>query len=160
MPKGSFKISREARGGRDVISLVGPLDAGADAQLNSLIEHAGRICMFDFGGISNITSDGVRAWMLFLREFRVNRQIFLSNCTPGIVAHLNMTQGFAQGATVQSVLAPMRCPKCSDQTGVTVDLASPSVAQNASASCPTCGTKITIPTGYLDFLDAKKTGPS
>ena len=66
-------IVREKRQDWDVVRLAGIMTEEAGVQLLSLYDDCGKKVSFHFGGVTSINSNGVRAWMLFFRDFRLER---------------------------------------------------------------------------------------
>ncbi len=108
--KPSIKI--EKRQDWDVIHFVGPVDEEAGIHLMPLYDRVGKKCVFNFRDVSFVNSNGIRAWVLFLRDFKAAHAIEFEECAPVIVAQMNMLPSFRQKMPVRSVYVPFSCPQC------------------------------------------------
>lgn len=149
-------IQRDKHQDWDVIRLAGFMTEEAGVQLLKLYDDAGKKCRFNFAGIQNINSNGVRSWMVFLRDFRLEREIQFAECSPSVVNQMNMMTSFFQKATILSVVVPFTCPNCRAQTEVLVearDFPQPG-GQVKPPRCKKCGVAgESSDDGYFDFLD-------
>jgi len=109
----AVSIHVEPAGEFERIHYAGPINEDAEVHLNRLIQTAGPKVILNFRGVQNVNSCGVRAWINFLREFEKTRQVIFEECTPEIVAQINMIPNFKGKADVQSVYAAYGCDNCS-----------------------------------------------
>jgi len=149
-------IQREKRQDWDVIRLAGSMTEEAGVQLLKLYDDAGAKCRFNFAGVQDINSNGVRSWMVFLRDFRLEREIQFEECSPAVVNQMNMMTSFSQKATILSVIVPLTCPTCQTQLELLVaERDFPGIENTLKpVRCKSCGS-LSEPAedGYFDFLD-------
>jgi hypothetical protein len=113
-------------------------------------------------GVTRINSCGVREWVNFVRELKVDSLVF-SRCSPTVVAQLNAIYNFRGQAQVESFLAPYVCETCHVDEYKLLDTsahfprdASPDEPRHVPAfRCGRCGGVMTfddLPERYLAFL--------
>lgn len=111
-------IRKERRGEWDVYHLSGAITEEASIHLLQLYDDAAKKCVFNFKDCQMINSSGIRAWILFLRDFQQDREIELEECAPIVVAQINMLPSFIQKAKLKSVYIPYVCEKCDAEQAV------------------------------------------
>ena len=116
-----FKMVREKRGDWEVIRLSGIIDAEAGVHFINLYGDAARSCRFNFRDVTAINSYGIRAWVLFLRDFQGEREVELEECPTVIVDQLNMLSSFRGKAKVKSVFINYACVQCNQTTSQLVE---------------------------------------
>ncbi len=119
----SIKITAIRKGDWDVFMLSGKLNENAGLQLLRLYRDAGPRCVFNFRDVVAVNSHGLRAWVLFLRDFQTDRQIELEECSAVVVDQINMLPSFLQKAKVRSIFVPYECAACGDSTSVLITAA-------------------------------------
>ncbi len=112
----NFTMSLEKKGIWDVIRFGGAITEDAGVQFIQLYGQTGAKVLFNFRDVTNINSNGLRAWMVFLRDFQNDRELALEECTPVIVNQMNMLPSFTQKAKVLSVYVPFHCESCQTMT--------------------------------------------
>jgi predicted RNA-binding Zn-ribbon protein involved in translation (DUF1610 family) len=117
----SLKIECVRKGEWDVLHLSGKMDENSGLQLLRLYRDASSKCRFNFRDVVSINSHGLRAWVLFLRDFQTDRVIELEECSPVVVDQMNMLPSFLQKARVRSIFVPFDCISCGQVTTVLVD---------------------------------------
>lgn len=108
----SLKITREKRGDWDVVRLIGPINEEAGIHFIRLYSDSGDKVVFNFRDVTVVNSNGLRAWVLFFRDFKTDRDIELEECSPTIVDQMNMLPSFTQKAVVRSIYLPFECEDC------------------------------------------------
>jgi anti-anti-sigma regulatory factor len=109
-PKFQFAVHR-----RDEITylkLSGVIDE--DNELPSVAEQvpAGTLVV-DLAEIERINSCGVRDWVNWLGKVeKVGAKVVMSECSPSIVAQINLVNNFTGTGLVKSFYAPYFCPQC------------------------------------------------
>ncbi len=110
---------------RDLISYVrlyGVIDETFDP-VELLNSASGRDVILNLKALTRISSFGVREWVHAMEKLskRTDR-IALVECSPAVVAQLNMVANFAANTNVVSVQVPYYCESCSWDTEVTREL--------------------------------------
>jgi hypothetical protein len=100
----------EAVGGERLrVQLRGEVNENADfTELGRQLQ--GDVTLF-LDGITRINSCGVREWVNFVRELKLDSLVF-ARCSPTVVAQLNAIYNFRGPARVESFLAPYVCETC------------------------------------------------
>ena len=118
-----------------------------------------RFLFIDLGGVERINSCGVRDWMDWIDQVsQPPVEVVLLECSPPIVAQLNLVGGFAGRAAVQSIQAPYYCEHCDREAVLVLSvselLAAPRPAA-PPAPCDRCGQAMVfddIEQSYFAFL--------
>src|SRR5688572_19498543 len=86
-------------------------------------EAVGKEIIINLKAITRLSSFGVREWIRSIEGLagRVNA-IYLVECSPPVVAQLNMIANFSGSAQVISVQVPYYCDHCGWDTTVTLEL--------------------------------------
>lgn len=111
-----IQLSLEERNGVDLVRYRGPISEESGVHLAPLAGKVGKRCIFNFKDVNFVNSSGVRAWVTFLRDFIVGREIVFEECPPVVVTQINMIPSFTAAARVASVLAPFACGSCNEIT--------------------------------------------
>ena len=78
--------------------------------------------MIDLGEIERINSCGVRDWVNWLSKLEVNgTRSVLVECSPAIVAQINLVNNFTGSGVVKSFYVPYFCPECDEEKVLLVD---------------------------------------
>jgi hypothetical protein len=100
----------EAVGGERLrVQLRGEINENADFTELGRQLHGDVTLLLD--GITRINSCGVREWVNFMRDLRVDSLLF-ARCAPVVVLQLNAIYNFRGSARVESFLAPYICETC------------------------------------------------
>lgn len=84
--------------------------AGIESQLSA------GITVLDLADIERINSCGVRDWVNWLgRIEKIGVRLVFVNCSPSIVAQMNLVHNFTAGGIVKSFYAPYFCPRCNKE---------------------------------------------
>ena len=121
------------------LSLRGSLTADSNfAPIVPLL--TGRRVKVDLSRLVRISSEGVLAWLDFVRDLPADTHLVLERCAVGFVERMNLLPSLTRGLEVGSVLAPHQCAAC----GTTRDDELPvgGILEDAlpcPAPCPRCG---------------------
>ena len=102
--------------------------------------------VLDVGGMTRMTSFGVRQWLRALDGLKSVSDIYLLRCPTFFVDQLNMVMNFGGGAQVLTVVAPFVCSSCGVESGEIIDVP----AERASLAkgdvplkdCARCGARL------------------
>jgi len=136
------------------IELAGEIDERVDfAPLAAKL--AGHV-VFDLSRIRRINSQGVRAWIDFLRDAPVRTLVF-RKCSPAVITQVNMIANFRGPATIESFLAPYVCEACEAELEHLIDVADHRrrAAGIPEVACPECGAAMAfddVAERYFSFL--------
>ena len=94
------------------VKLSGVIDE--DNELAELTDRIGQgTTVIDLGEIERINSCGVRDWVNWLSKIEKNgAKPVLVECSPAIVAQINLVNNFTGSGVVKSFFAPYFCPQC------------------------------------------------
>lgn len=98
--------------GVTTLKLAGVVDE--DNELTSLEPKLGAgPTVLDLSEIDRINSCGVRDWVNWLgRIEKTGARLVFVNCSPAIVAQINLVHNFTANGIVKSFYAPYFCPRC------------------------------------------------
>lgn len=104
------------------IKLSGVVDE--DNELASLVERLGAgTAVIDLAEIERINSCGVRDWVNWLTRLeKRDARVILVECSPAIVAQINLVNNFVGNGAVESFYAPYFCPSCDLEKVLLVEL--------------------------------------
>ena len=78
--------------------------------------------MIDLGEIERINSCGVRDWVNWLEKLETNgTRSVLVECSPAIVAQINLVNNFTGSGVVKSFYVPYFCPECDEEKVLLVE---------------------------------------
>jgi anti-anti-sigma regulatory factor len=134
------------------VKLSGVIDE--DNELASLSEKIGTgTAVIDVSEIERINSCGVRDWVNWLGKVEKNgAKVILVECSPAIVAQINLVNNFTGQGVVKSFYAPYFCPNCDLEKVLLVetrDVAGTSPFKAPSCRCDECD-------GPMDFDDMEE----
>jgi anti-anti-sigma regulatory factor len=114
-PKFQSAVHRRGSGAPDDITylkLSGVIDE--DNELSTLAEQVNSgTLVVDLSEIERINSCGVRDWVNWLGKVeKTGSKVVLSECSPSIVAQINLVNNFTGQGVVKSFYAPYFCPQC------------------------------------------------
>ena len=108
-------------------------------------------------------SVGVRDWSRWIVELdKSGSRIYLVNCSPAIVAQINLLPVMVEKVGVISFRMPYSCGSCSHETSTLITLAralEPGVVRAPELPCPECGDPMELDdleSFYFGFLDRVK----
>lgn len=134
------------------VKLSGVIDE--DNSLGSLVEQipAGT-AVINVGEIERINSCGVRDWVNWLGKIEKNNaNVVLVECSPAIVAQINLVHNFTGGGAVKSFFAPYFCPACDLEKVLLIE--STEMAGQSAPAAPTC--RCDECDGVMDFDDMEE----
>jgi anti-anti-sigma regulatory factor len=142
-----FQAAINARDEMTYVKLVGVIDE--DNELTDLTEKIpSGTAVINLGEIERINSCGVRDWVNWLGKIeKQGARVVLVECSPAIVAQINLVNNFTGGGVVKSFFAPYFCPNCDREKVLLVEaseLGSP--AKAPTCRCDECD-------GVMDFDD-------
>ncbi|MBI5510822.1 MAG: hypothetical protein HY903_18840 [Deltaproteobacteria bacterium] len=159
--KSTLSIESLSRGHISYVRLYGTIDETFDPA--ALIEAAvGRDVILNMKAVSRISSFGLRDWVHTVETLsKTVDRILLMECSPSVVAQLNMVANFGAGATVASVQAPYFCEQCEWDTEVTVPLGDANTpVKLPEVKCRRCSTVMILdddPETYFGFRSGVRT---
>jgi anti-anti-sigma regulatory factor len=147
-----FQASVHNREDVTYVKLSGVIDE--DNELASLSDKIGSgTAVIDVSEIERINSCGVRDWVNWLGKVEKNgAKVILVECSPAIVAQINLVNNFTGQGVVKSFYAPYFCPNCDLEKVLLVetrDLAQTIPFKAPSCRCDECD-------GPMDFDDMEE----
>ena len=144
-----FQASVSQRDDATWVKLAGVIDE--DNDLGGLAEKLGAgTAIIDVSEVERINSCGVRDWVNWLGRAEKNgANVVLIECSPAIVAQINLVNNFTGQGVVKSFYAPYFCPNCDIEKALlveTADLQNVRPFQAPSCRCDECD-------GPMDFDD-------
>jgi anti-anti-sigma regulatory factor len=144
-----FQASVTQRDDATWVKLAGVIDE--DNDLGGLAEKLGSgTAVIDVSEIERINSCGVRDWVNWLGRAEKNgANVVLVECSPAIVAQINLVNNFTGQGVVKSFYAPYFCPNCDIEKALLVetsDLQNVRPFAAPSCRCDECD-------GPMDFDD-------
>jgi anti-anti-sigma regulatory factor len=142
-----FQAAINSREEMTYVKLTGVIDE--DNELTDLTEKIpSGTAVINLGEIERINSCGVRDWVNWLGKIeKQGARVVLVECSPAIVAQINLVNNFTGGGVVKSFFAPYFCPNCDREKVLLVEaseLGSP--AKAPTCRCDECD-------GVMDFDD-------
>ena len=158
MPETS-SIQSVTRGSIAYVRVYGVIDESFDP--DKLVAAAeGKDVILNLKAVSRLSSFGVREWVHAVTKLAAKVQrIYYVECSPAIVAQLNMIANFAGSGSVVSVQVPMICESCNWDTETLIDIAKHNVKESPQLACKRCGSAMTIddlPELYFAFASNKQ----
>jgi len=147
-----FQVTMHSREDVTYVKLSGVIDE--DNELASLGEKIGSgTAVIDVSEIERINACGVRDWVNWLGKVEKNgAKVVLVECSPAIVAQINLVNNFTGQGVVKSFYAPYFCPNCDLEKVLLVetrDLAGVHPFKAPSCRCDECD-------GPMDFDDMEE----
>lgn len=149
------KVELQELGDVTVVRLLGQITEDS-ALLDVLSQSHGRKIIVDTSGLTRINSCGVRDWVRWVKglEERANHLYFVQ-CSPVVVAQLNMISNFAGAGNVVSIQAPYLCTQCSESKCIVLEARDLKASMALpEVSCSSCGALMEfdeIPESYFEF---------
>ncbi len=156
-----FQASVQHRGDMSFVKLGGVIDE--DNELNELAEKipAGT-AVIDLGEIERINSCGVRDWVNWLAKLEYNgTRSVLVECSPAIVAQINLVNNFTGNGVVKSFYVPYFCPECDEEKVLLVEATDmgPPPHEPPTCRCDECDLVMDfddMPDSYFAFLSNQR----
>jgi anti-anti-sigma regulatory factor len=147
-----FQASVHARDEVTYVKLSGVIDE--DNELGTLADKlGGGTAVIDVSEIERINSCGVRDWVNWLgKAEKGGAKVVLVECSPAIVAQINLVNNFTGQGVVKSFYAPYFCPNCDLEKVLLVetrDMAGQHPFKAPSCRCDECD-------GPMDFDDMEE----
>lgn len=123
--------------------------------LQDLRVEADRV-VFNLSRVRYVNSEGSRRLIHFLEGLH-KTEITLELCSPAIVDLINMVPMLATLAHVESVIVPLECPDCLNETDMRVHLPESGRPELDYPECEECSvvTELAVlPERYFAFIDA------
>jgi anti-anti-sigma regulatory factor len=149
------------RGDVSYVKLGGVIDE--DNELSDLVDKipAGT-AVIDLGEIERINSCGVRDWVNWLSKLETNgTRSVLVECSPAIVAQINLVNNFTGSGVVKSFYVPYFCPECDEEKVLLTEAADmgPPPHEPPTCRCDECDLVMDfddMPDSYFAFLSNQR----
>jgi anti-anti-sigma regulatory factor len=131
---GKFQASVSHRDDVAYVKLAGVIDE--DNELAALVDQVrARSAVIDLGEIERINSCGVRDWVNWLSRVEQSASVILVECSPPIVAQINLVNNFTGQGVVRSFYVPYFCPECEEEKVLLVEAADMKAAPHDPPIC-------------------------
>jgi anti-anti-sigma regulatory factor len=156
-----FQASVQHRSDTSYVKLGGVIDE--DNELGDLVDKipAGT-AVIDLGEIERINSCGVRDWVNWLSKLEYNgTRSVLVECSPAIVAQINLVNNFTGNGVVKSFYVPYFCPECDEEKVLLVEASDmgPPPHEPPTCRCDECDLVMDfddMPDSYFAFLSNQR----
>src|SRR5215218_9000377 len=156
-----FQASVQHRGDVSYVKLGGVIDE--DNELGDLVERIPNgTAVIDLGEIERINSCGVRDWVNWLSKLETNgTRSVLVECSPAIVAQINLVNNFTGSGVVKSFYVPYFCPECDEEKVLLVEATDmgPPPHEPPTCRCDECDLVMDfddMPDSYFAFLSNQR----
>src|SRR5882672_11170267 len=156
-----FQASVQHRGDMSFVKLGGVIDE--DNELADLVDKIpGGTAVIDLGEIERINSCGVRDWVNWLSKLENNgTRSVLVECSPAIVAQINLVNNFTGNGVVKSFYVPYFCPECDEEKVLLVEASDmgPPPHEPPTCRCDECDLVMDfddMPDSYFAFLSNQR----
>jgi anti-anti-sigma regulatory factor len=156
-----FQSSVQHRGDMSYVKLGGVIDE--DNELGELVEKIPTgTAVIDLGEIERINSCGVRDWVNWLSKLETNgTRSVLVECSPAIVAQINLVNNFTGSGVVKSFYVPYFCPECDEEKVLLVEAGDmgPPPHEPPTCRCDECDLVMDfddMPDSYFAFLSNQR----
>ena len=156
-----FQSSIQHRGDMSFVKLGGVIDE--DNELADLVEKIPTgTAVIDLGEIERINSCGVRDWVNWLSKLENNgTRSVLVECSPAIVAQINLVNNFTGNGVVKSFYVPYFCPECDEEKVLLVEATDmgPPPHEPPICRCDECDLVMDfddMPDSYFAFLSNQR----
>src|SRR5688500_6398540 len=143
------------------VKLTGVIDE--DNELADLVDKIPPgTAVIDLGEIERINSCGVRDWVNWLGKLEANTtKVVLVECSPAIVAQINLVNNFTGNGVVKSFYVPYFCPECDEEKVLLCEAADlgPPPHEPPTCRCDECDLVMDfddMPDSYFAFLASQK----
>ncbi len=160
-----FQSAVQHRGEVSYVKLGGVIDE--DNELGELVEKIPNgTAVIDLGEVERINSCGVRDWVNWLSKLETNgTRSVLVECSPAIVAQINLVNNFTGGGVVKSFYVPYFCPECDEEKVLLVEASDmgPPPHEPPTCRCDECDLVMDfddMPDSYFAFLANQRKLPS
>src|SRR5829696_2143232 len=156
-----FQASVQHRGDVSYVKLGGVIDE--DNELGDLVDKIPNgTAVIDLGEIERINSCGVRDWVNWLSKLEANgTRSVLVECSPAIVAQINLVNNFTGSGVVKSFYVPYFCPECDEEKVLLVEATDmgPPPHEPPTCRCDECDLVMDfddMPDSYFAFLSNQR----
>jgi len=156
-----FQHTVQHRGDVSYVKLGGVIDE--DNELGELVEKIPNgTAVIDLGEIERINSCGVRDWVNWLSKLESNgTRSVLVECSPAIVAQINLVNNFTGSGVVKSFYVPYFCPECDEEKVLLVEASDmgPPPHEPPTCRCDECDLVMDfddMPDSYFAFLSNQR----
>jgi len=156
-----FQASVQHRGDVSYVKLGGVIDE--DNELGDLVDKIPTgTAVIDLGEIERINSCGVRDWVNWLSKLETNgTRSVLVECSPAIVAQINLVNNFTGSGVVKSFYVPYFCPECDEEKVLLVEAndMGPPPHEPPTCRCDECDLVMDfddMPDSYFAFLSNQR----
>ena len=156
-----FQASIQHRGDVSYVKLGGVIDE--DNELGDLVDKIpSGTAVIDLGEIERINSCGVRDWVNWLSKLEANgTRSVLVECSPAIVAQINLVNNFTGSGVVKSFYVPYFCPECDEEKVLLVEASDmgPPPHEPPTCRCDECDLVMDfddMPDSYFAFLSNQR----
>ena len=156
-----FQAAVQHRGEVSIVKLGGVIDE--DNELADLVEKIPTgTAVIDLGEIERINSCGVRDWVNWLSKLEHNgTRSVLVECSPAIVAQINLVNNFTGNGVVKSFYVPYFCPECDEEKVLLVEASDmgPPPHEPPTCRCDECDLVMDfddMPDSYFAFLSNQR----
>ncbi len=138
------------------IKLGGVIDEDNElAELTEKIQPGTAI--IDLAEIERINSCGVRDWVNWLGRIESEASVVLVECSPAIVAQINLVNNFTGKGVVKSFYVPYFCPECDEEKVLLCEVREmgPAPHEPPTCRCDECDLVMDfddMPDSYFAFL--------
>ncbi|HEX8113312.1 MAG TPA: hypothetical protein VF516_36530 [Kofleriaceae bacterium] len=143
------------------VKLGGVIDE--DNELGDLVDKIpSGTAVIDLGEIERINSCGVRDWVNWLSKLEYNgTRSVLVECSPAIVAQINLVNNFTGNGVVKSFYVPYFCPECDEEKVLLVEASDmgPPPHEPPTCRCDECDLVMDfddMPDSYFAFLSNQR----
>ena len=152
-----FQAAVHHRDDISYVKLTGVIDE--DNELGDLVDKIPPgTAVIDLGEIERINSCGVRDWVNWLGKLEGNgTRSVLVECSPAIVAQINLVNNFTGSGVVKSFYVPYFCPECDEEKVLLVETSDmgPPPHEPPTCRCDECDLVMDfddMPDSYFAFL--------
>ncbi|HEX3761569.1 MAG TPA: hypothetical protein VHW23_22885 [Kofleriaceae bacterium] len=156
-----FQASVQHRSDTSYVKLGGVIDE--DNELGDLVDKIPPgTAVIDLGEIERINSCGVRDWVNWLSKLEYNgTRSVLVECSPAIVAQINLVNNFTGNGVVKSFYVPYFCPECDEEKVLLVEASDmgPPPHEPPTCRCDECDLVMDfddMPDSYFAFLSNQR----
>jgi anti-anti-sigma regulatory factor len=156
-----FQGTVQHRGEVSFVKLGGVIDE--DNELSDLVDKIPiGTAVIDLGEIERINSCGVRDWVNWLSKLENNgTRSVLVECSPAIVAQINLVNNFTGNGVVKSFYVPYFCPECDEEKVLLVEASDmgPPPHEPPTCRCDECDLVMDfddMPDPYFAFLSNQR----
>jgi len=156
-----FQASVQHRADMSYVKLGGVIDE--DNELGELVDKIpSGTAVIDLGEIERINSCGVRDWVNWLSKLEYNgTRSVLVECSPAIVAQINLVNNFTGNGVVKSFYVPYFCPECDEEKVLLVEAGDmgPPPHEPPTCRCDECDLVMDfddMPDSYFAFLSNQR----